>query len=168
MTDFLPTNKNEAYALGYKQMDVIIISADAYVDHSSFASAIIGRYLQSLGLRVGIISQPDWHGTKDFMRLGRPKLFFGVTAGALDSMVSLYTAQRKIRSDDPYSEGGKGPNRPYLPTIVYTNQLKQAYKGVPIIIGGIEASLRKFCFLFAIIDFKRNIFYYSRFIITFY
>lgn len=141
--NFLPTSIEEAKSLGIKEFDVIIVTADAYVDHPSFSAAIIGRYLQSLGLDVGIISQPNWRSTNDFTSLGRPRLFFGVTAGNLDSMVSLYTAQRKIRSDDPYSENGKGRNRPYLPTVVYTNRIKEAYKGVPVIIGGIEASLRR-------------------------
>ena len=141
--NFLPTNLEEANKLGYNELDVVLISADAYVDHPAFANAIIGRYLSSLGLRVGIISQPNWLSTNDFTVLGKPKLFFGVSAGNLDSMVSLYTAQRKIRSDDPYSENGLSGKRPYLPTIVYTNRLRELYKDVPIIIGGVEASLRR-------------------------
>ncbi|MDH5680027.1 MAG: YgiQ family radical SAM protein [Spirochaetota bacterium] len=140
---FLPTSLKEAHDLGYSELDVILISADAYVDHPAFASAVIGRFLQSLGLRVGIIPQPDWRGTEDFSRLGRPKLFFGVSSGNLDSMLALYTPQRKIRSDDPYSESGLPGRRPYLPTVVYTNRLKEVYNDVPVIIGGIEASLRR-------------------------
>jgi len=137
--NFLPTTLKEAKSLGYDYLDVIIISGDAYVDHPSFASAIIGRFLQSLDLKVGIIPQPDWHNPEDFKVLGQPRLFFGVTAGNLDSMVSLYTAQRKIRSDDMYSEDGIPGKRPYLPSIVYTNYIKQIYKGVPVILGGVEA-----------------------------
>ncbi len=143
ITNFLPTTIKEAHALGYDELDVIIVSADAYVDHPSFAAAIIGRYLESLKLRVGIIPQPDWHSISDFTALGRPRLFFGVTAGNLDSMVSLYTAQRKKRHDDPYSENGLSGMRPYLPSVVYTNRIKEAFKGVPVILGGIEASLRR-------------------------
>lgn len=140
---FLPTNLEEADRLGWNECDVILVSADAYVDHPSFGPALIGRFLESLGLRVGIIPQPDWHDGKDFAALGRPRLFFGVTAGNLDSMVNLYTAQRKIRSEDAYSEGGKPGQRPYLPSLVYTNRLKQLYKDVPVVLGGLEASLRR-------------------------
>jgi len=129
--------------LGYDTLDVIIVSGDAYVDHPAFAASIIGRYLSSLKLKVGIIAQPDWHSTDDFKKMGRPDLFFGVTAGNLDSMLALYTAQRKIRSSDPYSEGNQPGKRPYLPTIVYTNRIREAFKNVPVIIGGIEASLRR-------------------------
>lgn len=141
--NFLPTTISEAKRRGWDELDVIIVSADAYVDHPAFAAAIIGRFLESPGLRVGIIPQPDWRGTADFKALGRPRLFFGVTAGNLDSMVALYTSQRKIRSDDPYSEGGTAGMKPYLPSIVYTNRLKEIYKGVPVVLGGIEASLRR-------------------------
>ncbi len=133
----------EARKRGWNELDVILISSDAYVDHPSFAAGIIGRYIESFKMRVGIIAQPDWHNIEDFKKLGRPKYFFGVTAGNLDSMVSLYTAQRKIRREDKYSEGGLNNQRPYLPGIVYTNRLKQAFKNVPVIIGGIEASLRR-------------------------
>jgi uncharacterized radical SAM protein YgiQ len=141
--EFLPATPDEARKPGINEFDVIIVTADAYVDHPAFGAAIIGRYLQSLGLTVGIIPQPDWRDTKDFTALGKPRLFFGVTAGNLDSMLSLYTPQRKIRSDDPYSENGSAGKRPYLPTIVYTNRIKQAFDGVPVVIGGIEASLRR-------------------------
>ncbi|MDD5067313.1 MAG: YgiQ family radical SAM protein [bacterium] len=140
---FLPLTREEAVRLGWRELDVILVSADAYADHPAFGAALIGRYLESLGLAVGIIPQPDWRSTGDFTRLGRPKLFFGVTAGNLDSMVSLYTAQRKIRSDDPYSENGRPGKRPYLPSLVYTNRLKEAFPGIPVILGGIEASLRR-------------------------
>lgn len=124
-------------------LDVVIVTADAYVDHPSFGAALVGRYLESLGLSVGIISQPDWRSPEDFRRLGRPRLFFGVTAGNLDSMVALYTANRKPRSEDAYSPGGRPGRRPYLPTVVYTQRLKQAFPGVPVVLGGLEASLRR-------------------------
>lgn len=140
---FLPTTKLEMDQLGIKQLDVILVTADAYVDHPSFGTALIGRFIESLGFTVGIIPQPDWKSDKDFTALGQAKYFFGVTAGNLDSMVSLYTSQRKIRSDDPYSEAGISGNRPYLPSIKYTQKLKQLYKDVPVVLGGIEASLRR-------------------------
>ncbi|MCK9582953.1 MAG: YgiQ family radical SAM protein [Endomicrobiales bacterium] len=140
---FLPTNLTEAKGQGINELDVVLISADAYIDHPSFAPALIGRFLQSLGLSVGIIAQPNWHNKDDFMALGRPKLFFGVTAGNIDSMVSLYTPQRKIRSQDAYTENGEPGKKPYLPTIVYTNRIKEAFKDVAVVIGGIEASLRR-------------------------
>ena len=143
VTMFLPTNLVEAEKQGISELDVVLVSADAYIDHPSFAPALVGRFLQSLGLSVGIIAQPDWHSTKDFMALGRPKLFFGVTAGNIDSMVSLFTPQRKIRSQDAYSENGVPGMKPYLPTIVYTNRIKEAFKDVPVVLGGIEASLRR-------------------------
>lgn len=142
-SDYLPTTLTEAKSQGIKELDVIIVSADAYVDHPSFGPAIIGRFLQSLGLKVGIIPQPLIQNIDDFKALGKPRLFFGVTAGNLDSMVALYTSQRKIRSDDRYSEKGSSFKRPYLPCIKYTNRLKEIYKGIPVILGGIEASLRK-------------------------
>ena len=140
---FLPTTRSEAASRGWDALDVIIVSGDAYVDHPSFAAAIIGRFLQALGLRTGIIAQPDWRCTEDFLVLGRPRLFFGVTAGNLDSMVAHYTAQRKIRTQDAYTEHGEHGRRPYLPTVVYTNRLKAAFRDTPVIIGGIEASLRR-------------------------
>lgn len=140
---FLPTTRGEAAALGWDALDVVLVSGDAYVDHPSFAPAIIGRFLQSLDLRVGIIPQPDWRRPADFAALGRPRLFFGVTAGNIDSMVAHYTAQRKIRTQDAYTEHGAHGRRPYLPTVVYTNRLKAAFKDVPVLLGGIEASLRR-------------------------
>lgn len=141
--NFLPMSKDEMTRLGWTECDVIIVSADAYVDHPSFGNALIGRFLESLGLKVGIIAQPDWHSAEPFKVLGRPRLFFGVTAGNLDSMVNLYTAQRKSRSEDLYSENGQSGRRPYLPTIVYTQRIKEAFKGVEVVIGGVEASLRR-------------------------
>ena len=128
--DFLPVTLKEAKALGYDYLDVIIISGDAYVDHPAFAAAIIGRFLQSLGLKVGIIPQPDWQNPDDFKVLGEPRLFFGVTAGNLDSMVSLYTAQRKIRSNDMYSEDGipeKGPIFPVLYILIVLSKYLKVY-----------------------------------------
>ncbi|MBI4978143.1 MAG: YgiQ family radical SAM protein [Spirochaetes bacterium] len=142
-TDFLPTTLAEARAKGWDELDVILITADDYVDHPSFGMAIVGRYLESLGLRVGIIPRPIVDNNDDFTVLGIPKMFFGVTAGNLDSMVSKYTAARKIRSDDPYAAGGLAQGRPYLPSIVYTNKIKSLFKNVPVVLGGIEASLRR-------------------------
>jgi len=130
-------------ALGWDQCDVIIVTGDAYVDHPSFGMAIIGRVLEAAGFRVGIIAQPGWQDTADFERLGRPRLFFGVTAGNMDSMVNRYTADRRVRSDDAYTPDGAGGKRPDRSVIVYSQRLRQAFKDVPIVIGGIEASLRR-------------------------
>lgn len=153
MSNFIPTTRKEAKQRNIPEFDVILVTADAYIDHPAFGAAIIGRYLESLNLRVGIIPQPDWKNTEDFTVLGRPGLFFGVTGGNLDSMVALYTAQRKIRSDDAYSEGGIPGRRPEMPTVIYTQRIKQAFKGVPVVIGGIEASLRRI----AHYDFYREV-----------
>jgi len=128
---------------GIPQLDVIIVSGDAYVDHPAFAAAMIGRALQAEGFSVGVIAQPDWHSADDFRRLGRPRLFFGVSAGNVDSMLAHYTPARKARSDDPYSPGGKPGHRPNRAAIVYANRIREAWPGVPIILGGIEASLRR-------------------------
>ncbi len=130
-------------ALGWQQCDVIIVTGDAYVDHPSFGMAIIGRALEAQGFRVGIIAQPDWRSTRDFSELGAPRLFFGVTAGNMDSMVNRYTSDRRVRSDDAYTPGGVGGRRPDRCVIVYSQRVREAYKGVPIVIGGIEASLRR-------------------------
>jgi uncharacterized radical SAM protein YgiQ len=140
---FLPTTRAEMDALGWQQCDVIIVTGDAYVDHPSFGMAIIGRVLEAQGFRVGIIAQPDWHSTRDFEALGAPRLFFGVTGGNMDSMVNRYTADRRVRSDDAYTPGGLGGKRPDRCVIVYSQRLREAYKTVPIVIGGIEASLRR-------------------------
>ncbi|HLW24027.1 MAG TPA: YgiQ family radical SAM protein [Steroidobacteraceae bacterium] len=140
---FLPTSREEMAALGWEQCDIIIVTGDAYVDHPSFGMAIIGRVLEARGFRVGIIAQPDWHSTQDFTALGAPRLFFGVTGGNMDSMVNRYTADRRVRSDDAYTPEGLGGKRPDRCVIVYTQRLREAYKGVPIVIGGIEASLRR-------------------------
>ena len=130
-------------ALGWDRCDVIIVTGDAYVDHPSFGMAIIGRVLEASGFRVGIIAQPDWHSTKDFEALGAPRLFFGVTGGNMDSMVNRYTSDRRVRSDDAYTPGGQGGKRPDRCVIVYSQRIREAYKAVPIVIGGIEASLRR-------------------------
>jgi uncharacterized radical SAM protein YgiQ len=130
-------------ALGWDRCDVIIVTGDAYVDHPSFGMAIIGRVLEARGFRVGIIAQPDWRGTADFEALGEPRLFFGVTGGNMDSMVNRYTSDRRVRSDDAYTPGGAGGRRPDRCVIVYSQRLREAFKHVPIVIGGIEASLRR-------------------------
>ena len=140
---FLPTTRAEMDALGWSQCDIIVVTGDAYVDHPSFGMAIIGRLLEAQGYKVGIIAQPDWHGTRDFQALGAPRLFFGVTGGNMDSMVNRYTADRRVRSDDAYTPGGLGGKRPDRCVIVYSQRLREAYKSVPIILGGIEASLRR-------------------------
>jgi len=140
---FLPTTRAEMQALGWQQCDVIIVTGDAYVDHPSFGMAIIGRVLEAQGFKVGIIAQPDWHDTRDFEALGAPRLFFGVTGGNMDSMVNRYTSDRRVRSDDAYTPGGQGGRRPDRCVIVYSQRLREAYKTVPIVVGGIEASLRR-------------------------
>jgi len=140
---FLPTTKKEMQARGWRQIDIIIVSGDAYIDHPSFGAAIIGRYLESYGYRVGIISQPNWETDEDFLTLGKPKLFFGVTAGNMDSIVNHYTAQRKRRSSDAYSPDGQIGLRPNLPSIIYTQKLKKIFHDVPVVLGGMEASMRR-------------------------
>jgi uncharacterized radical SAM protein YgiQ len=140
---FLPTSRAEMEALGYEACDVIIVSGDAYVDHPSFGMAVIGRVLEAQGFRVGIIAQPDWNDVEAFRALGRPQLFFGVAAGNMDSMINHYTADRKIRSDDAYTPGGVAGQRPDRATLVYTQRCREAFKDVPVVIGGIEASLRR-------------------------
>jgi uncharacterized radical SAM protein YgiQ len=140
---FLPTSRAEMATLGWTQCDVIIVTGDAYVDHPSFGMAIIGRVLEAQGFKVGIVAQPDWHDTHDFEALGRPRLFFGVTGGNMDSMVNRYTSDRRVRSDDAYTPGGGGGKRPDRCVIVYSQRLREAFKDVPIVIGGIEASLRR-------------------------
>lgn len=140
---FLPTTRKEMQALGWDQCDVIIVTGDAYVDHPSFGMAIIGRLLEAQGFRVGIIAQPDWEDDAAFSILGRPRLFFGVTAGNMDSMVNRYTSDHKVRNDDAYTPGGQGGARPDRSVLVYANRCRQAFKGVNIVIGGIEASLRR-------------------------
>jgi uncharacterized radical SAM protein YgiQ len=141
--EFLPTTRAEMQALGWQQCDVIIVTGDAYVDHPSFGMAIIGRVLEARGFKVGIIAQPDWRSARDFARLGEPRLFFGVTGGNMDSMVNRYTSDRRVRSDDAYTPGGVGGKRPDRCVIVYSQRVREAFKHVPIVVGGIEASLRR-------------------------
>jgi len=144
LTDFLPTTRREMQLRGWEQADVILLSADAYVDHPSFGAAVIGRLLEAEGLRVAIIPQPDWHGDfRDFKKLGRPRLWFGVSPGCMDSMVNKYTAARRLRSEDAYSPDGRHDLRPEYPTIVYTQIVKRLFPDVPVVLGGIEASLRR-------------------------
>lgn len=144
MTKFLPINKDDMKERGWDQLDFVLVSGDAYVDHPSFGAAVIGRVLENRGYKVGIIAQPSWQDTADFKILGKPKLGFLVTAGNIDSMVNHYTVAKKKRSDDLYSPGGKGGYRPDRASIVYSHRIKEAYSDVPIILGGIEASLRRF------------------------
>ena len=140
---FLPMSRAEMELLGWDSCDVIIVTGDAYIDHPSFGMAIIGRVLEAQGFRVGIIAQPDWHSADAFAALGRPNLFFGITAGNMDSMVNRYTADRRLRSDDAYTPGGVGGRRPDRSVIVYAQRAREAFRDVPIVIGGIEASLRR-------------------------
>jgi uncharacterized radical SAM protein YgiQ len=140
---FIPVSREEMQRRRICQFDVILVSGDAYIDHPSFGTAIVGRYIESLGLSVGIIAMPDVKKDSDFLKLGTPKYFFGVTAGNVDSMVSLFTAQKKIRSDDPYVPGGKAGLRPQRAVIAYCNIIRRLFRNVPIILGGIEASLRR-------------------------
>lgn len=140
---FLPMSREEMDQLGWDSCDIIIVTGDAYVDHPSFGMAIIGRLLEAQGYRVGIISQPDWRNKNDFMALGQPNLFFGVAAGNMDSMINRYTADRKVRSDDAYTAGGLAGKRPDRASLVYSQRCKEAYGQVPVILGGIEASLRR-------------------------
>lgn len=140
---FLPMSRQEMEVLGWDSCDIILVTGDAYVDHPSFGMAIIGRMLESQGFRVGIISQPDWKTKDEFMKLGKPNLFFGVTAGNMDSMINRYTAERRMRHDDAYTPNDEGGKRPDRAVTAYTQKCKEAFKGVPVIIGGIEASLRR-------------------------
>ena len=140
---FLPMSREEMDQLGWDSCDIIVVTGDAYVDHPSFGMAIIGRLLEAQGFRVGIISQPDWQSKDDFMKLGEPNLFFGVAAGNMDSMINRYTADRKVRSDDAYTAGALAGKRPDRASLVYSQRCKEAYKHVPVVLGGIEASLRR-------------------------
>jgi len=141
--DFLPVSRAEMDALGWDACDIIIVTGDAYVDQPSFGMAVIGRLLEAQGFRVGIIAQPDWHSKDPFRKLGKPGLFFGVTAGNMDSMINRYTADRKPRSDDAYTPGGQGGARPDRSTLAYSQRCKEAYPDIPVVLGGIEASLRR-------------------------
>ncbi len=144
LTDFLPTTKKECELRGWNELDIILFSGDAYVDHPSFGAAVIGRTLEAAGYRTAIIPQPDWHGDyRDFKKLGRPRLFFGIAPGCMDSMVNKYTANKRLRSEDAYSPDGRHDCRPEYPTIVYTQILKKIWPDVPVVLGGIEASMRR-------------------------
>jgi uncharacterized radical SAM protein YgiQ len=144
ITDWMPLTKKEIEKRGWDELDIILVSGDAYVDHPSFGTAVIGRIMEDEGFRVGIIAQPNWQDDlRDFKKLGKPKYFFGVTAGCMDSMVNHYTANKRLRSTDSYTPGGAAGFRPDYPTIVYSKILKDLYPDVPIMIGGIEASLRR-------------------------
>jgi len=140
---FLPMSRAEMDELGWDSCDVILVTGDAYIDHPSFGMALVGRLLEAQGFRVGIISQPDWHTAEDFRRLGKPNLYFGITAGNMDSMVNRYTADRKIRSDDAYTPGASPDKRPDRAVLVYSQRAREAFPDVPVVIGGIEASLRR-------------------------
>ena len=144
LTDFLPTTRKELDLRGWDVPDVILFSGDAYIDHPSFGVAVIGRVLEAAGYKVAIVPQPDWHGDfRDFKKLGRPRLFFGIAPGCMDSMVNRYTANRRLRSEDAYSPDGRHDMRPDYPTIVYTKILKRLFPDVPVVLGGIEASMRR-------------------------
>jgi uncharacterized radical SAM protein YgiQ len=140
---FLPMSRAEMEALGWDSCDVILVTGDAYIDHPSFGMALVGRLLEAQGFRVGIIAQPDWNSAADFRKLGKPNLFFGVTAGNMDSMVNRYTSDRKIRSDDAYTPNGEANKRPDRAVTVYAQRCREAFSGVPVVIGSIEASLRR-------------------------
>ena len=143
-TDWLPTTVKEMKARGWEEVDVVLFSGDAYVDHPSFGAAVIGRVLEAHGYKVAIVPQPNWQDDlRDFRKFGRPRLFFGISAGAMDSMVNHYTANRRLRSDDAYTAGGRHGQRPDYPTIVYSEILRKLYPDAPIVVGGIEASLRR-------------------------
>ena len=144
VTDWLPTSVKEMKALGWESVDVVLFSGDAYVDHPSFGAAVIGRVLQAAGFRVAIVPQPNWQDDlRDFRKFGAPRLFFGISPGAMDSMVNHYTANRRRRSDDAFTAGGRHGARPDYPSIVYSKILRSIYPDTPIVIGGIEASLRR-------------------------
>ena len=144
MAEWLPTTKKECEQLGWDELDIILFSGDAYVDHPSFGTAVIGRVLEAQGYRVAIVPQPNWQDDlRDFRKLGRPRLFFGVTAGCMDSMVNRYTAARRLRSEDAYTPDGRHTGRPEYASVVYTKALKKLFPDVPVVLGGIEASMRR-------------------------
>src|SRR5205823_761831 len=140
---FLPTSRADLDARGWPEVDIVIVSGDAYVDHPAFGPVLIARFLEGRGFKVGIIAQPDWRSADPFRALGKPRLFFGVSAGNLDSMLNRLTAQKKNRSEDQYSPGGRTSCRPDRATVVYAQRCREAYRDVPIVLGGIEASLRR-------------------------
>src|SRR4051812_8996883 len=139
----LPTSRAEMDALGWDSCDVVLVTGDAYVDHPSFGMALVGRLLEAQGFRVGIVAQPDWRSAEAFRALGRPNVLWGVTAGNMDSMVNRYTSDRRLRADDAYSPGGQGGLRPDRAAIVYAQRCREAFGDVPVVLGGIEASLRR-------------------------
>ena len=144
LTDWLPTTKKEVELRGWNELDVILFSGDAYVDHPSFGAAVVGRILEAEGLRIAIVPQPNWRDDlRDFKKLGRPRLFFGISAGCMDSMVNKYTANKRLRSDDAYTPDARPDMRPEYPSIVYTQVLKKLYPDIPVVLGGIEASMRR-------------------------
>src|ERR1700744_6527161 len=140
---FLPMTRDEMDALGWDSCDIVLVTGDAYIDHPSFGMAIIGRLLEAQGFRVGIIAQPDWTSADAFKELGKPNLFFGVTAGNMDSLVNHYTSDRRIRHNDAYTPDGAAGKRPDRAVLVYSQRCREAYRDAPIVIGGIEASLRR-------------------------
>ena len=141
---FLPMTPEDVHARGWDDVDFVYVSGDAYVDHPSFGAAIISRVLEDAGYRVAMLCQPDWHSCDDFKRFGRPRLGFMVSSGNIDSMVAHYTAAKKHRSEDAYTAGGKTGKRPDRAVIVYCNRIREAYGNIPVVIGGLEASLRRF------------------------
>ena len=141
---FLPVRAADLRARGWDAIDVLLVTGDAYIDHPSFGAAMLGRMLEAAGYRVGILAQPDWHSAAPFREFGRPRLFAGITAGAMDSMVSNYTARRRFRNFDMYAPGGRGGRRPDRAVLVYANRVREAFPGLPVVIGGVEASLRRF------------------------
>src|SRR5271166_3832675 len=140
---FLPMSRAEMEALGWDSCDVVLVTGDAYIDHPSFGMAIVGRLLEAQGFRVGMIAQPDWRNADAFKQLGKPNLFFGVTAGNMDSMVNRYTSDRRLRHNDNYTPDGEGGRRPDRAVIVYAQRCREAFRDAPIVLGGIEASLRR-------------------------
>jgi len=143
VSPFLPRTRSEMEALGWEACDIILVTGDAYVDHPSFGMALVGRLLEEQGFRVGILDQPDYRSSEAFAELGRPTLFFGITGGNMDSLVNHYTSDKKPRSDDAYTPGGLAGKRPDRATIVYTQRCREAFPDAPVVIGGIEASLRR-------------------------
>ena len=144
ISDWLPMSKKEASKRGWDEFDVILISGDAYVDHPAFGTSVIGRIIEDEGLKVGIVAQPNWKDDlRDFKKLGKPKMFFGITAGCMDSMVNHYTANKRLRSTDAYTPGGVAGFRPDYASIEYSNILKTLFPDTPVLLGGIEASLRR-------------------------
>ena len=142
LTDWQPTTKKEVELRGWNELDVILFTGDAYVDHPSFGAAVIGRILENQGLKVAIVPQPNWRDDlRDFKKLGKPRLFFGVTAGAMDSMINHYTANKRLRSDDAYTPDGRSGMRPDRTSVVYTNILKDLFPDVPVLLGGIKISI---------------------------